>query len=131
MVGAGIFWIKSSWTMAGMLSGMHFAPSGDGRPGLDFWNTIFSLAGWFPFLGLLFIASGLWSTIGRVVRDALLRRRTWYTLIDRAAYIATDLRSRKLDWHELRADLPLELEDGERGAVWFDEKFVHYPGVGV
>jgi hypothetical protein len=84
--------------------------------------------GYFPYFGLIFLGVGLYSMAGRLVWDAIKRRRTWYTLTDRAAYIATDLLGRKLDRHELRPDQPLELNDGEPGAVWFAERLVHHPG---
>lgn len=85
-------------------------------------------SGHFPYFGLTFVAIGLYFIVGRLLWEAVLHRRTWYTLTDRAAYIATDLLDRKLDRYELRPDLPVELEDGAPGTVWFAERIVHRPG---
>jgi hypothetical protein len=45
----------------------------------------------FELVGGLFIAVGAYMVIGRIVVGAFLRRRTWYTLTNRAAYLATEV----------------------------------------
>ncbi|SHJ02748.1 hypothetical protein [Wenxinia saemankumensis] len=94
------------WT--GMAASM--APPGDAP-------ALFSI---FPLFGLIFVAIGLHQAIGRHVLDAWRHGRTWYTLTDRAAYIATQSLGRRNlrcietgDWEDLR------LEDGDPGTVWF------------
>jgi hypothetical protein len=85
-------------------------------------------SGHFPLFGLIFVAAGLYFIVGRLLWEAVLHRWTYYTLTDQAAYIATDLLGQKLDRHELHRDMPLELEDGAPGTVWFAERIVHRPG---
>lgn len=45
----------------------------------------------FELVGGLFIAVGAYMVVGRIFTSAFLRRRTWYTLTDRAAYLATEV----------------------------------------
>lgn len=45
----------------------------------------------FELVGALFMAVGAYLVIGRPFVGAFLRRRTWYTLTDRAAYLASDI----------------------------------------
>lgn len=66
-----------------------------------------------PFLrfllavGLFFIALGLYLVLGHFLWDAYRRRRTWYTLTDRRAFIATAvLGRRKLRSHALQRIAP-------------------------
>jgi len=115
MVGFALFWMSSAQGILGF--GSRFQPEGDDGLGQNF--TLF---------GLLFVAMGLYLAFGVPLREAVLRRRTWYTLTDRAAYIATDLLGRRLDRHELRPGLPLQFEDGEPGSIWFAERVVHNRG---
>ena len=121
MVAFALFWMVQASRIGDFMTQFRF-----GRPGEEPFGG--GLATYFPYFGLIFLVAGLHMMVGRLVWDAMKRRRTWYTLTDRAAYIATDLLGRKLDRHELRPDQPLELEDGEPGAVWFAERIVHHPG---
>ncbi|MCR8726606.1 aspartate carbamoyltransferase catalytic subunit [Frigidibacter sp. ROC022] len=83
----------------------------------------------FPLFGLPFVAVGLYMVVGRLFWDAYLRGRTWYTLSDRTAYIATDtLRGRKLERYPIEPDTRLILNDGEIGNLWFAERVVHRAG---
>ncbi len=118
--GFAVFWMVQASRITGVTTQFRIRPDGAEPFG--------GLSRYFPYFGLMFLTVGLYNMAGRLVWDALKRRRTWYTLTDRAAYIATDLLGRKLDRHELCPDLPLELEDGEPGAVWFAERLVHHPG---
>jgi hypothetical protein len=45
----------------------------------------------FELVAALFMAVGVYMVIGRPIAGAFLRRRTWYTLTDRAAYLATEI----------------------------------------
>ncbi len=120
MTAFAVFWMVQASRITGYMTQVRFGPEGNEPFG--------GLTSYFPYFGLICLAGGLYAMGGRLVWDAMKRRRTWYTLTDRAAYIATDLLGRKLDRHELRPDQPLELEDGEPGAVWFAERLVHHPG---
>jgi hypothetical protein len=115
MIGFALFWMSSARSFIGFSA--QLGSEGDGGLGQHFSS-----------FGLLFVAMGLYLAVGVPLWKAVLRRRTWYTLTDRAAYIATDLLGRKLDRHELRPDLPLQLEDAEPGTVWFAERVSHDPG---
>jgi hypothetical protein len=117
MIGFALFWMTMAQRIGDFGAQIRFGADRDG-----------GLFEWFPLFGLVFVAVGLWTILGRLLWEAVQRRRTWYTLTDRAAYIATDLLGRKLDRHELNAGQPLELEDGEPGTVWFAERLVHHPG---
>ena len=118
--GFAILWMVQASQVTGFMTQFRLGSGGDEPFG--------GVTGYFPYFGLIFLAVGLYNVVGHLLWDAMERRRTWYTLTDRAAYIATDLLGRKLDRHELRPDQPLELEDGEPGAVWFAERIVHHPG---
>jgi hypothetical protein len=80
----------------------------------------------FPLFGLPFVAVGLYMMLGRLFWDAYQRRHTHYTLTNRAAFIATDIRGkRRLDRYEITADSGLTLEEGAPGAVWFATRLHH------
>lgn len=83
----------------------------------------------FPLFGLPFVAVGLHMVVGRLIFDAVRRRGTWYTLSDRTAFIAVSSRGlRRLERYPLEPDMPLVLDDGNPGTVWFAEKVTHNPG---
>lgn len=113
-IGFALVWMTSARSFAGFSAQVR--PDGGG------------LGQHFSSFGLIFVAVGLYLAVGVPLWQAVLRRRTWYTLTDRAAYIATDLLGRRLNRHELRPDLPLQLEDGEPGTVWFAERVTHDAG---
>ena len=97
--GFAIFWV----TLAAMM-----VPAGD---------AVFRF---FPLFGLPFVAVGLYLIIGRIFWDAYIRRRTWYTLSNRNAYIATTgIFGRALKPFDLREMNALALDDGTPGTVWF------------
>lgn len=83
----------------------------------------------FPLFGVPFVAVGLYLVVGRLIHDAIRRRGTWYTLTDRTAFIAVTFRGRRrLERYPISRDMPLGLEDGTPGTVWFAEKVTHNPG---
>jgi hypothetical protein len=91
----------------------------------------FSMPGALGFLfvlfGMPFLLVGLYLCGGRIIFEARDRRRTHYTLTDRAAYIARDrFGKRSLDRYEITVDMPLGLEDGDIGTVYFAEKTVRH-----
>jgi hypothetical protein len=73
-----------------------------------------------PF-GLIHFAAGVAVAAGPPLWSAYRRRRTWYTLTDRRAFIATDTRftGRTLRSWPIRPDTPLMLEDGNPPSLWF------------
>ncbi len=80
--------------------------------------------GFFWMFGLIFFGIGLWNALGPNLLDTLARRRTWYSLTDRRAFIATDLpgQGRRLAAHPIVDATMIEIDlpgpDG-LGAVWF------------
>jgi hypothetical protein len=74
----------------------------------------------FPLAGVPFLLIGLNLAIGKPLREARQRRQTFYTLTDRAAFIATT-GPKRLDRYPLDASLRPVLEDGNPGSVWFAE----------
>ena len=71
-------------------------------------------------IGVVFVCFGLSLGIGRLFRDAALRRGTHYTLTDRAAFIATAPGGkRKLARYAIGPETRAKLEDGPPGSVWF------------
>lgn len=91
-----------------------------------FWMIMASAAdGVFWMFGLLHFGVGLslaaWPTYG----VALTNRRTWYTLTNQRAFIATDLpwRRKRLQSYPITADTPLEFEDDSPGSIWFGARY--------
>lgn len=77
----------------------------------------------FEAVGALFIAVGAYMVIGRIFVEAWQRRRTWYTLTNRAAYLATEVFGRKsLKRIDLRDMNALALVDTAPGTVWLREE---------
>ncbi|WP_112322343.1 hypothetical protein [Oceanibium sediminis] len=67
---------------------------------------------------------GLVILFGALVWPTYARRRTWYTLTDRRAFIARDLpfRGRTLKTYPITADSPIEHQPGTPGTVTFAVK---------
>ncbi|MDQ2091718.1 aspartate carbamoyltransferase catalytic subunit [Marimonas arenosa] len=92
--------------------------------------------GWPPFadlspgrtiLPLIFFAvvlTALHQLAGYALTRTLVRRRTWYTLTDRRAYIATDLPilGKRLKSWPITVASRLDYDGGTPGAVWFAEE---------
>lgn len=80
--------------------------------------------GFFWTFGLIFLAVGVWNALQPNLIDTLRRRRTWYTLTDRRAFIATDLpgQGRRLAAYPITDATMIELDlpgANGLGAVWF------------
>lgn len=74
----------------------------------------------FPLVGGVFFLVGLYQSFGRLFWDAYKRSNTWYTLTNKAAYIASStFGHRQLKRYAAeRFDAP-ELIDTQPGTVWF------------
>ncbi len=77
----------------------------------------------FPLLGLPFLVIGLQKAGFERLWEAFVRTRTWYTLTDRRAFIATALFGRRrLDAYPIGPKTPLSHENGRD--VFFATDFV-------
>ena len=64
----------------------------------------------FPLFGIPFLIVGLNVMGGHVIWDAFRRARTWYTVSDRRAFVATNLFGlKRLKGVRVNADTPMEL----------------------
>ena len=87
-----------------------------------FWMVLAAQAGGFFWtFGLIHFSVGaalIWSSL---FWGAYRRKRTWYTLSDRRAFIATELpiRGRTLKSYPISADTVLELKSGDPASVFF------------
>ncbi|MBV0910839.1 aspartate carbamoyltransferase catalytic subunit [Anianabacter salinae] len=87
-----------------------------------FWMIMAASAGGFMWMfGLIHFSVGVGLVLTPTVFSAYRRARTWYTLTDKRAFIASELpiRGRKLDSYPIARDTVLTLEDGTPGDVWF------------
>ncbi|PIV76163.1 MAG: hypothetical protein COW55_02820 [Rhodobacteraceae bacterium CG17_big_fil_post_rev_8_21_14_2_50_65_11] len=74
----------------------------------------------FPLFGLPFLLIGLWMLGGRLVVDAWLRGRTWYTLTSQTAFIARNAFGKKtLESWPLQDMDRITWEEGDPGSVIF------------
>jgi hypothetical protein len=101
--GFALFWITAAAAMT----------AGSGAPG------VFAF---FPLFGLPFLAVGLYMVGGQAVIDAMRRGKTWYTLTDRTAFVASEFLGRKsLDSYPL-AKMPfVRLIDDDPGSIEFGD----------
>lgn len=75
----------------------------------------------FAMFGLIFLFAGLRQFFGPIIMPAFLRSRSWYTLTDRRAIVATDLpfRGRRLTSYPIDRDTPVELVSGDPPSILF------------
>lgn len=75
----------------------------------------------FALFGIPFLAIGLAETLKGNVIAAYVRSRSWYTLTNRRAIIATDMpvRGRRLTTYPIGPGTPLELIEGDPGSILF------------
>lgn len=87
-----------------------------------FWMIMASqTGGLFWMFGLVHFSVGAGIVFGAVGWNAFRRRRSWYTLTDRRAFVATDLplMGRRLKSYPITADTVLVFEDGPLATVNF------------
>ena len=74
----------------------------------------------FPLVGSIFFVIGLYLLVGRLWHDAYERRNTWYTLTNKAAFIATNTfgrrRLQRVGVEQMRG---FDLVDQDPGTIWF------------
>ena len=89
------------------------------------WMIIAAMGGGFFWtFGLLHFGVGLGIAFGPPLWSVHRRRRTWYTLTDRRAFIATDTRftGRTLRSWPIRPDTALTLAEGRPPSLWFAQE---------
>ncbi len=87
-----------------------------------FWMVLAANAGgWFWMFGLIHFSVGVGIIWSAVYWSAYRRRRSWYTLTDRRAFIATDLpiRGKRLKSWPITPETSLELVEGPPATVNF------------
>lgn len=74
----------------------------------------------FPLVGGVFLCIGLFLLVGRLFWEAYLRGVTWYTLTNKAAYVATArFGKRRLKRYDAADMTSPSLDDAQPGSVWF------------
>lgn len=89
-----------------------------------FWMIMAAFAGGFFWMfGLIHFFVGAGLVVGPPLFSAFRRQRTWYTLTDRRAFIATDLplTGRKFKSYPIDEDTRLDFVDGDPSSVHFAE----------
>ncbi|MGI9395639.1 MAG: aspartate carbamoyltransferase catalytic subunit [Boseongicola sp.] len=89
-----------------------------------FWMIMAGLSGgYFWMFGLIHFLIGAALVVGPPLFSAFRRRRTWYTLTDRRAFIATDLplTGRNFKSYPIDEDARLDFVDGDPSSVHFAE----------
>ncbi|MEP4196653.1 MAG: aspartate carbamoyltransferase catalytic subunit [Aliishimia sp.] len=87
-----------------------------------FWMAIASMAGGFFWMfGLLFFGAGMYNLVGVHFWKAYLRRKTFYTLSNKRAFIATNAgRKRQLASYPIVEATTLELQfSGPKADIYF------------
>ena len=87
-----------------------------------FWMSIAIQASpFFAAFGLLFLFTGLRQVLDPILRPALIRARSFYTLTDRRAIIATDLpfQGRRLISYPIDPAMPLEYVASDPPSILF------------
>ena len=89
-----------------------------------FWMIMAGFAGGFFWMfGLIHFSVGAGLVVGPPLFSAYRRQRTWYTLTDRRAFIASDLpvTGRKFKFYLIEEDTRLDFVDGDPSSVHFAE----------
>ena len=87
-----------------------------------FWMVMASMAGGFFWMfGLIHFSVGIGIFAKSIFGDTFERRKTWYTLTDRRAFIATDMpiRGRSLKSYPIDEDTVLDFIDGDLATIHF------------
>ena len=89
------------------------------------WMIMASFAGGFFWMfGLLHFSAGMAIIIGPTFAGPYRRARTWYTLTNKRALIATDFKrlGRNLKSYPITKDAPIELNEAALSTIYFVEK---------
>ena len=89
-----------------------------------FWMIMAAFSGGlFWMFGLIHFSIGVALVVGPPFFSAYRRQRTWYTLTDRRAFVATDLpiSGRKFKSYPIDVDTRLDFVDGDPSSVHFAE----------
>ena len=83
-----------------------------------------SAGGGFWMFGLIHFSVGISVIVGAVYKSAYTRRRTWYTLTDRRAFIATELpiKGRTLKSYPIAPETVLIYAQGPLATIHFAEE---------
>ncbi len=87
-----------------------------------FWMSQAAKAGGgFWMFGLIHFSVGLWLFWKSAFGPTFLRRRTWYTLTDRRAFIATDnpRKGKEIKSYPITADAPITYRAGQPATIYF------------
>jgi succinate dehydrogenase hydrophobic anchor subunit len=100
LLGFALFWVNVTFAMT---------------VGETLWHWVL------PALAIPVLALGVFMLIGQYIWDALRRRRTWYTLTDRRAFVARHLIRRNLTEYQIDARTSLQFQErrGGLGTIWF------------
>ena len=86
-------------------------------------RTAAGFGGPFWMFGLLFFGIGLWNAAGVHLWRVALRARTFYTLTNRRAYVATNIAGHKtLNSFAINKLTPLQFDGGAPATIWFGHK---------
>ena len=89
------------------------------------WMLLAATAGGlFWAFGLIHFSVGIGLAFGALFYSAWLRRRTWYTLTNRRAFIAPDrpILGKRLKSYPITDDTVLEFDDARPGTIYFAEE---------
>ncbi len=87
-----------------------------------FWMIMASSAGGFFWMfGLLHFFVGLSVAFGAIYWNALRRRRSWYTLTNKRAFIASTMPfvGKRLKSFPINVDTVLDFQDGDYASIYF------------
>jgi hypothetical protein len=90
-----------------------------------FWMVMAASAGGgFWMFGLIHFAVGIGLSFGAIFWGTLRRNRTWYTLSDRRAFIATDLpfKGKELRSYPIERDTVLDYRQGRFSTIFFTDE---------
>ena len=93
--------------------------------GLAFYWIILAYqgTGHFGFVGVIFLAIGLYGLVFKHFWHAFVRQNTYYTLTDRRAFIATSvpMLEKKLNSYDITPETNLEITEGKYSKIIFAE----------
>lgn len=73
-----------------------------------------------PLFGLFFVVVSFKRAGGHIFWDSYRRKRTWYTLTDRRAFVATQMLGRKnLAFYPIDRETVIDFNGKDPGTIWF------------